>query len=294
MSGFAIRGVIEGFYGNPWTHEQRLDCIRFIGRHGMNTSCTARRTTRSSAVAGASRTTRSRSRGCGEVVDVAADAGVSRLRDQPGPLDPLLVRGGPRAAAGQARAGRRRSASRGSRCCSTTCRRTSRTTRTAPCTRTSRRRTRPSRARWPPTIGPERDAHACARSSTTAAATSRTSQRSPGARTARRPDVDRPRDLLARARCRRRAPVRRDRRSAAAVLGQLPGQRRRDGLGAAHRAVPRARRRPGRGLPRRARQPDGARRGVEDPARDDRRVPGGSARLRSGGERRPRDPRGRG
>jgi hyaluronoglucosaminidase len=37
MSPFAIRGVIEGFYGNPWTHEQRLDCIRFIGRHGMNT-----------------------------------------------------------------------------------------------------------------------------------------------------------------------------------------------------------------------------------------------------------------
>ena len=32
MSPFAIRGVIEGFYGNPWTHEQRLDCIRFIGR----------------------------------------------------------------------------------------------------------------------------------------------------------------------------------------------------------------------------------------------------------------------
>jgi hyaluronoglucosaminidase len=37
MSPFAIRGVIEGFYGNPWTHEQRLDSIRFIGRHGMNT-----------------------------------------------------------------------------------------------------------------------------------------------------------------------------------------------------------------------------------------------------------------
>lgn len=23
-SPFAIRGVIEGFYGNPWTQEQRL------------------------------------------------------------------------------------------------------------------------------------------------------------------------------------------------------------------------------------------------------------------------------
>jgi hyaluronoglucosaminidase len=36
-SPFAIRGVIEGFYGNPWTQEQRLDCIRFIGARGMNT-----------------------------------------------------------------------------------------------------------------------------------------------------------------------------------------------------------------------------------------------------------------
>ncbi len=34
---FAIRGVIEGFYGNPWSHAERLDCIRFIARHGMNT-----------------------------------------------------------------------------------------------------------------------------------------------------------------------------------------------------------------------------------------------------------------
>jgi hyaluronoglucosaminidase len=35
--GFALRGVIEGFYGNPWSHAERLDCIRFIARHGMNT-----------------------------------------------------------------------------------------------------------------------------------------------------------------------------------------------------------------------------------------------------------------
>jgi hyaluronoglucosaminidase len=34
---FAVSGVIEGFYGNPWTHEQRLDCVRFIGRRGMDT-----------------------------------------------------------------------------------------------------------------------------------------------------------------------------------------------------------------------------------------------------------------
>jgi hyaluronoglucosaminidase len=34
---FDIRGIVEGFYGTPWTHEQRLDAIRFIGERGMNT-----------------------------------------------------------------------------------------------------------------------------------------------------------------------------------------------------------------------------------------------------------------
>lgn len=36
-SQFAIRGVIEGFYGAPWSHEQRLDLIDFLGERGMNT-----------------------------------------------------------------------------------------------------------------------------------------------------------------------------------------------------------------------------------------------------------------
>ena len=36
-SPFAVRGVIEGFYGNPWTHGQRLELIEFIGTRGMNT-----------------------------------------------------------------------------------------------------------------------------------------------------------------------------------------------------------------------------------------------------------------
>jgi hyaluronoglucosaminidase len=35
-SPFAIRGVIEGFYGHPWTHQQRLDLIPFLARRGMN------------------------------------------------------------------------------------------------------------------------------------------------------------------------------------------------------------------------------------------------------------------
>jgi hyaluronoglucosaminidase len=32
-----IRGVIEGFYGPPWTHEERLDLIRFCGAEGLTT-----------------------------------------------------------------------------------------------------------------------------------------------------------------------------------------------------------------------------------------------------------------
>ena len=31
------RGVIEGFYGQPWSHEERLDLLAFCGREGLNT-----------------------------------------------------------------------------------------------------------------------------------------------------------------------------------------------------------------------------------------------------------------
>jgi hyaluronoglucosaminidase len=34
---FPIRGVIEGFYGPPWSHEERLDMIRFCAQHDLNT-----------------------------------------------------------------------------------------------------------------------------------------------------------------------------------------------------------------------------------------------------------------
>lgn len=34
---FAITGVIEGFYGPPWTHQERLDMIGFLGSCGFNT-----------------------------------------------------------------------------------------------------------------------------------------------------------------------------------------------------------------------------------------------------------------
>jgi len=34
---FARRGVIEGFYGPPWSTAQRLDMMSFLGRHNLNT-----------------------------------------------------------------------------------------------------------------------------------------------------------------------------------------------------------------------------------------------------------------
>jgi hypothetical protein len=33
---FPERGVVEGFYGVPWTHQDRLEILRFEGAHGMN------------------------------------------------------------------------------------------------------------------------------------------------------------------------------------------------------------------------------------------------------------------
>ena len=32
----SLRGVVEGFYGNPWSHEDRQDLFRFYGDNKMN------------------------------------------------------------------------------------------------------------------------------------------------------------------------------------------------------------------------------------------------------------------
>ena len=37
MSSFGIRGVIEGFYGKPWTHEERIDMLDFLAKGKLNT-----------------------------------------------------------------------------------------------------------------------------------------------------------------------------------------------------------------------------------------------------------------
>jgi hyaluronoglucosaminidase len=33
---FAVRGIVEGFYGPPWTHAERLDAISFLAPRGLN------------------------------------------------------------------------------------------------------------------------------------------------------------------------------------------------------------------------------------------------------------------
>jgi hyaluronoglucosaminidase len=33
---FAVRGIVEGFYGKPWTHAERLDAISFLAPRGLN------------------------------------------------------------------------------------------------------------------------------------------------------------------------------------------------------------------------------------------------------------------
>jgi len=37
VTAFGVRGVIEGFYGRPWTHDQRRRMIASLGRWGMTT-----------------------------------------------------------------------------------------------------------------------------------------------------------------------------------------------------------------------------------------------------------------
>jgi hyaluronoglucosaminidase len=35
-NNFAVRGVIEGFYGRPWSHAERLSMLEFMAGHGFN------------------------------------------------------------------------------------------------------------------------------------------------------------------------------------------------------------------------------------------------------------------
>ena len=33
---FAVRGIVEGFYGTPWSHAARIDAISFLAPRGLN------------------------------------------------------------------------------------------------------------------------------------------------------------------------------------------------------------------------------------------------------------------
>ncbi|MEW6105897.1 MAG: beta-N-acetylglucosaminidase domain-containing protein, partial [Bacillota bacterium] len=33
---FVWRGIVEGFYGKPWTHDERMDMLSFMSQIGMN------------------------------------------------------------------------------------------------------------------------------------------------------------------------------------------------------------------------------------------------------------------
>ncbi|NLH88206.1 MAG: hyaluronidase, partial [Firmicutes bacterium] len=33
---FVWKGIVEGFYGRPWTHQERLDMMAFMSEVGMN------------------------------------------------------------------------------------------------------------------------------------------------------------------------------------------------------------------------------------------------------------------
>ena len=33
---FAVRGIVEGFYGQPWSHSARLEAISFLAPRGLN------------------------------------------------------------------------------------------------------------------------------------------------------------------------------------------------------------------------------------------------------------------
>ena len=242
-SPFAIRGVIEGFYGNPWTHAQRLDCrpvhrraghehvrLRPQGRRRWCVAAGARPYDDEGLAPPRASWSRPARRPASRSSTRSAPASRSAT-----PRPPTT----PRCSPSSSRS--RRSGIRASRCCSTTSRPSSPTTWTGPRSPTSRRRTPRWRRSSPPASGRARPRR-LRRSSTTVAATSRTSPASRRRWTRGRPLLDGPRDLLAGPRAGRRPPLRADGRPAAAVLGQLPGQRRRHGLGAPHRPVPRPRR----------------------------------------------------
>ena len=242
-SPFAIRGVIEGFYGRPWTHEQRLDLIGFLGRPGHEHV----RVRPQGRPAGAARLAcavrrRRAGRASRELVERCRRHDMTlRVLHLARAVDPLLGRRGSR----RARAPSSRSVAalgvddfglllddiprelQHAEDRAAFADLADRARRTSSTRRVRRPRARCERLIVCPTVycghaAPSRTSCASGRASTRGSTCS-----GPAAPSARRPSTSpMPR--------RSRAPTNRP----ADLLGQLPGQRRGDGLRAAHRPVP--------------------------------------------------------
>ena len=278
---FAIRGVIEGFYGTPWSDEQRLDMIDFLAAHRFNTFLYApkddpflrdrwREPHAADAAAAAARDgrplPRRRRHGDGRRLAGAVDAVLERRR--------------PRSCSTPRCSGSSTPASITSPCSSTTSLNTFSTLPTSTRTDRWRRRTPTS-----PTMSPT-----CSRTRSCPLVVCPTVYRGAGdeeyvvtlgSLLDGRIDLfwTRAGDLLAGDHRRRGGHLRPRCAAPAAVLGQLPGQRRGDDPRGAPRPLPRTRPAARPLQRRRDGQRDGARRGVEDRPGDDRRLPLGSGRA---------------
>ena len=128
------RGSIEGFYGTPWSHADRLDQLDYLGAHKMNTYEYAPKDDPYHRERWRDPYPADKLAELGELVDRArAEPRRLHLRPVAGAVDLLLVRGRPGRAAGQVR--RRSTTLAAAR---STCRWTTSTTAAGTATRTRR------------------------------------------------------------------------------------------------------------------------------------------------------------
>ena len=272
-SPFAVRGIVEGFYGNPWTHEQRLELLGFMASRGLNTFVYTPKDDPLVRRAWRAAYEGRELRRLNELVNRSPRRGRPRC-SACRPACPCATRTrGPRRAHEQVRI--RRGARRAGfgllfddiprDLQHEEDRAAFDTLADAHVSRREPRRGRLETAH-PAHRLPDRLLRATAPRST-----------SPSSAPASSPGVDifwtGRAIVLAGPRRRGRGGVRAGGSPAGDVLGQLPGQRRGDGLRAPHRPLSRPRPAPVPPRVRRGRQRHGAVRGVEDPVRDDRRLP---------------------
>ena len=293
-SPFAVRGIVEGFYGNPWTHEQRLELLGFMASRGMNTFVytpkddpLVRRAWRAPYEGRELRRLNelvNRALATGVDFVFCVSPGLSMRYSDESDLDALASKFASVEALGvqafgllfddiprelqhvEDRAAFDTLADAHVSVANHVADRLGQRTRLIVC----------------PTVYWGYGHRGVPRHRSAPASSPASTCSGPGA------------PLLPDARRRGRGGVRADGPPARDVLGQLPGQRRGDGLRAPHRPLSRPRPAPVPARVRRRRQRHGAVRGVEDPVRDDRRLPRRARDLRPREELAPGDPRRRG